>query len=244
MVTLSMKNLFGVPAVTQYISSPPTGRFAMHDRGVSETIIDLNYLRPINFAVIDGIWGMEGSGPLAGNPVEMDTVFAGLNPVAVDRVAVSAMQISQKAVQHLTYASRFKLGPSSLSQISIVGDPLVSKPFVMPTIPPVIEYPRVVPATISLSAGQTAAIYLWYNQKCNRTVEIVRLSDTSTQVDTIRTLIPYGMRQAGTEQTSWGGVDNNGSPVPPGRYAAHVRAYSLITNVRHADAVTWTNVNP
>lgn len=49
--SFSMKNLFGNPAVDRYLSQLPAGRFAMHDRGVHQVVVDLNLLRPVDFAV-------------------------------------------------------------------------------------------------------------------------------------------------------------------------------------------------
>jgi uncharacterized protein (DUF362 family) len=100
--SLAMKNLFGLPTVDRYLSSKPSGRFAMHDRSVHQTVVDLNRLRPVNFAVLDGIWGMEGNGPLFGPPVRTDTVLAGSNALAVDRVAVSCRSCSSPSARCAT----------------------------------------------------------------------------------------------------------------------------------------------
>ena len=99
-VSLSTKNLFGVPAVQRYVSFPSFGRFAMHDRGLQQAILDVNRLRSTHYAVIDGIWGMEGAGPAFGSPVRMNTVLAGRNTVAVDRVAMYLMNVPQYAVRY------------------------------------------------------------------------------------------------------------------------------------------------
>src|SRR5207237_8481021 len=103
LATLCVKNTFGIPDIDQYISNVPAGRFAMHDRGLHQAICDVYRLRPSDFCVIDAIWGMEGSGPVSGNPVQMNTVIAGRNAVAVDRTALYMMGISQNAVRYLNY---------------------------------------------------------------------------------------------------------------------------------------------
>ena len=66
--TLSMKNLFGLADQTRYHVPNHLARQDCHSRGVDLTIMDLNLIRPIHFAVIDGIWGMEGQGPIAEPP--------------------------------------------------------------------------------------------------------------------------------------------------------------------------------
>jgi uncharacterized protein (DUF362 family) len=242
LASLSMKNLFGLPAVDRYLSGPAAGRFAMHDRGLSQTIVDVNRLRPSAYAVIDGIWGMEGAGPLFGTPVAMNTVLAGRNAVAVDRVGVAAMQIRPASVRHLAYAARFGLGPADMSQITLAGDTLETRPFVQPPISPVLEYPRVSPAAISPSAGQGADVLLWYADPVVRSLDVLRLSDETPDVQVLRTLVPYAQRAAGFETLTWDGRGDDGSIVPPGRYAVHVRAYSTRAKVRHADAVGWVTV--
>jgi flagellar hook assembly protein FlgD len=73
-------------------------------------------------------------------------------------------------------------------------------------------------------------------------LEIVRLYDEQSQVDLVRTLMDYAVHGAGFEQAVWDGRANGGSLAPPGRYAAHVRAYSLRRLVRHSDAVAWVTV--
>lgn len=237
--TLSMKNLFGLPAVDHYIASfPPYGRFGMHDRGVSETVIDLNRLRPIDFAVIDGIYGMEGAGPLKGTPVYMETVLAGRNPVAVDRVALAAMQIPQSFVQHIAFASRFGLGPSTISEITTGGDPLNTRAFALPTGPPLVEYPRIFYQTFQAGASQCYAVQ-WYAETCVRKIEVVRAHDDQPALDVIATLRAWGPRAGGYETVSWDGRDSSGAAVPPGRYAIHVKAYHTSLSGRPGDGIGW-----
>ncbi|MFQ5992690.1 MAG: DUF362 domain-containing protein, partial [Nitrospiraceae bacterium] len=63
-VTLSMKNLFGVmPGI--YYGWPKN---VLHHAGIPESILDITAtLRP-QFAIVDGIIGMEGDGPIMGSP--------------------------------------------------------------------------------------------------------------------------------------------------------------------------------
>jgi uncharacterized protein (DUF362 family) len=240
LATLTTKNLFGLPAVDRYVSVPGAGRFAMHDRGVPQTIVDLARLRPIHYSVIDGIWGMEGAGPLFGTPIAMNVVLAGRNSVAVDRAGLAAMELEQSSVRHLANASRFGLGPEDLSQITLAGDSLDTHPFVRPSLSPVVEYPRTFPGTIV--PGQSTFVLLWYASEVVRTLDVLRLSDETTDVQTVRTLVPYGTRAAGYESLTWDGRGDDGAIVPPGRYAVHVRAFNPRVRVRHADAVGWVTV--
>lgn len=241
--TLSLKNLFGIPAIDKYISFPSNGRYAMHDRDLTQTILDLNRLRPIHYAVVDGMVGMEGEGPAFGSPVKMDVVLAGRNAVAVDRAALGVMDIPQNAVRYLSYASRFGLGPADLSSIDIVGDSITPRAFTVPVVSPPIEYPRLVPSAIRAIGGQRIGIAQWYGEPCARRIQIVRLFDENPSIEVVRTVADVGYVPVGTEWAFWDGRDSAGALVPPGQYAVHVRAFSL-RGARHSNASTWVTVTP
>ena len=243
--TLTMKNLMGLPPVERY--SVPSGdwredwRFGIHYRGLSQAIVDLNLVRPIDFAVVDGVIGMEGDGPTEGTPVELDMAVAGRNPVAVDRVCLWAAALPQIGVQHLTYAARKGLGPAYMRDISVVGDPLMLHRFAWPSdLPPIIEYPRVVPYAFAPGIGQQTSVTYWVNLPCQTRVEIVRTSEVSPEVTLIRTLHDWVDRPAGTETLMWDGRDDGGQVVPPGRYTVRVQArYSDEGTVSYATGRMW-----
>jgi hypothetical protein len=68
-VTLSMKNLVGLASETAY-AQPVAAGYPRHDLHIAASICRswiLNLVRPIGFAVIDGVWGMEGQGPTQRN---------------------------------------------------------------------------------------------------------------------------------------------------------------------------------
>jgi uncharacterized protein (DUF362 family) len=244
-VSLSTKNLFGVPAVHRYVSTPTIGRFAMHDRGLHQAILDVNRLRPTHYAVIDGIWGMEGAGaPAFGSPVRMNTVLAGRNSVAVDRVAMYLMNVAQYAARYLTYASRYGLGPADLSTVYAVGDSVTPRTFALPVASPDIEYPRVIPSAIRPSVQQEATIVLWYGEACTRQIEIARVYNDDPRSDHVRTIADARVVDQGYEWLTWDGRDDAGTIVAPGRYAVRVRADSIRGNVRHSGAIGWVTVNP
>ena len=111
-ITLSLKNMMG--AVT------PKG--SIHNR-LSEKIVDLVSMIKPNIAVIDGIIAGEGH-ETSGNPVEMNLVIAGTDPVAVDAVGAAVMGMPPKGVKHLRLAEERELGTCDLKQIEIVGVPI------------------------------------------------------------------------------------------------------------------------
>ncbi len=111
-VTLSLKNMMG--AVN------PKG--SMHGR-LNEKIADLASILKPSVAVIDGIIAGQGH-ETSGNPVEMNLVIAGTDPVAVDAVGAAVMGITPESVKHLQLAEEKGLGTRDLAQIKIVGEPI------------------------------------------------------------------------------------------------------------------------
>jgi uncharacterized protein (DUF362 family) len=241
--SLSTKNLFGLPGVDSYLSpSDPTGRFAMHDRGVSQAIVDVHRLRPVHFAVVDAMWAMEGVGPVLGAPVRMDTVIAGRNCIAVDRVALAMTELWPGLVRHLVYASRVGLGPSRIEDVIVRGDPLETRPFALWVLTPTLEYPHAFPAVFNPRLGERTTAITWYLERCVRTIDVLRLYDDSSAVDHIKTIADSDYEGPGYEVFTWDGRDQDGLAVPPGRYALHIRAASARTQIRPADAMCWLTI--
>lgn len=243
LVTLATKNLFGLPAIAQYPSTTPGGRFGMHDRGLNQAVVDNYLLRPPDFNIIDGIVAMEGEGPWAGRTVAMNTVLAGRNTLAVDRVSLLAMGVPQNAVRYLNYMSLLGLGPSGLSEITTAGDTLMPRTFQMPArIPPSVDPPGLSSAVVSPSSGQSVSIFVKFYETCDRTVEILRVSDDSPVIEVIRRIAPLSTRGVGWETLSWDGRAESGQPAPPGRYAVHVKALRPDRLTRAADVTSWITV--
>jgi len=99
--TLSMKNLFGL--VPGGVYGWPKN--VLHWAGIDESIADLHALFPRTFAIVDGIVGMEGNGPIQGSPRPMGLVVAGADPVAVDATCCRIMQIDPRRVGYLRLAA-------------------------------------------------------------------------------------------------------------------------------------------
>jgi len=118
-VTLSLKNVaVGLMAGRVY------GFFkygAPHQK-IPEWITDMDSIFKIKYTVVDGIWGMEGNGPLNGEPINMDLLIAGADPVAVDSVCTAIMGFHPKNIVHITMAAQHGLGVDDLSQIVVEGE--------------------------------------------------------------------------------------------------------------------------
>ncbi len=245
LVTLSMKNLVGLTRFDRYvIPSVPYWRAGLHERGIHQTIPDLNMIRPIDFAVIDGIWGMEGFGPTWGDPIRMNLAFAGRNSLAVDRVCLEAMGISQQGVQYLQYASRKSLGPSTLSEISILGDSFTPHSFVIPNIPPAIGKPYVSP--LFFSPGTEGSLNILYTVSlppCIVQMDIVRAFFYKPEMTQVRRIHDWTSKNPGWQFATWDGRDDNGQIVTErGRYGVRITAKDREDALPWICAFSWIHV--
>jgi len=118
-VTLSLKNMFGV--VPGRIYGWPKN--VLHWAGLQQSIVDVAAAVQPRLAIVDGIVGMEGDGPIKGTPIAAGHLIFGTDPVAVDATAAFLMGVDPMRVEYLSEASRF-LGQGDLGQITQVGEAL------------------------------------------------------------------------------------------------------------------------
>ena len=119
-VTLSLKNMFGVVPGSVY----GWPKNALHWAGVNGSIVDINSSLPIpRFAIVDGIVGMEGNGPLQGQAKKGGVLVMGDDLVAVDATSARLMKIEPRKVKYLEMAGQF-LGNLGHEQIEQIGENL------------------------------------------------------------------------------------------------------------------------
>lgn len=248
-VTLTNKNMFGLPSVSRYITSESPvltqlgGRFGLHDRGLHQAIVDINLTRSTHFAIIDGSWAMEGDGPLNGESVRMDTVLAGRNNVAVDRVGLAAMEIPDELVLHLAYAAGYGLGPASLADVTIRGDTLKTRPFQLPIITPIFEMPRVSPQAFRPTQGETATIAVTYHTPVRRSIHIAKTDAEQPDLEFLCTLKTLELLDPETEEIAWDGRADDGTLLPPGTYSVIVRGFDpLFRAYRFTSSIGWVTI--
>lgn len=125
--TLSMKNFFGV--VPGSIYGWPKNE--LHQVGIDESIIELNRIFRRNFAIVDGIVGMEGNGPIQGTPKQVGVLVMGSDLPAVDATCCRIMGIDPTRVDYLSMASERALGVIEEARIQQRGETIksVSTPF-------------------------------------------------------------------------------------------------------------------
>jgi uncharacterized protein (DUF362 family) len=110
--TLSQKNLFGVLPGIKY----GWPKNILHFNGIPRSIIELNGNIPISYAVIDGVVGMEGDGPIMGSPVSSNCLVMGRSRLAVDWAGASLMGIDPAKVDYLLAAAKIGFGPAKAPQ--------------------------------------------------------------------------------------------------------------------------------
>jgi uncharacterized protein (DUF362 family) len=86
--------------------------------------LDINSSLPIpQFAIVDGIVGMEGNGPIQGQARQSGVLILGDDLVATDATAARLMKIEPKKIEYLEQADRF-LGNIPYEKIEQVGERL------------------------------------------------------------------------------------------------------------------------
>ena len=99
--TLSMKNLFGTVPGALY----GWPKNMLHWAGIDESIADLRSVFPRQFALVDGIVGMEGNGPIQGTPKHAGVLVAGRDMAAVDATCCRIMRIDPYKLAYLRLAA-------------------------------------------------------------------------------------------------------------------------------------------
>ena len=97
----------------------------LHQKGIDESIVDINATVKPHFAIVDGIVGMEGDGPIMGTPKNAGVLVIGRNPLSVDATCCRIMGINPSKVRYLSKAEN-KLGPIRQADIVQRGESIAS----------------------------------------------------------------------------------------------------------------------
>ncbi len=111
-VTLGMKNLFGL------LPDKLKGKY--HLKGMHRVVADITTAIKPHLTVVDGFVAMEGRGPVGGRPVQMETIVAGRDVVAVDATACRVMGFDPHEIGHIVMAHERGLG--EVDDVEVVGD--------------------------------------------------------------------------------------------------------------------------
>jgi uncharacterized protein (DUF362 family) len=120
-VTLSLKNMFGVIPGSCY----GWPKNILHWAGIDRAILDINAAVRPDFAIVDGIIGMEGNGPIQGVSKTAGVLIAGDDPVAVDSTSARIMGLAPEKIDHIARAATL-LGHIETQKIRQLGEGIAS----------------------------------------------------------------------------------------------------------------------
>jgi uncharacterized protein (DUF362 family) len=120
-VTLSLKNMFGVIPGSCY----GWPKNILHWAGIDRAILDINAAVRPDFAIVDGIIGMEGNGPIQGVSKAAGVLIAGDDPVAVDSTCARIMGLAPEKINHIARAATL-LGHIDAQKIRQLGESVAS----------------------------------------------------------------------------------------------------------------------
>lgn len=129
--TLSLKNLFGtLPGI--YYGWPKN---ELHWRGIDNSIVDIALTRTPELAIVDGIIGMEGDGPLNGVAKPFGALIMGHDLVAVDATCCRLMMLDPDKIGYLVLGAMKRLGRMKEAEISQLGEAIASLAQPFETVP-------------------------------------------------------------------------------------------------------------
>jgi uncharacterized protein (DUF362 family) len=120
-VTLSLKNMFGVVPGSCY----GWPKNVLHWAGIDRAILDVAAVTRPDFAIVDGIVGMEGNGPIQGAPKASGVLVFGTDPVAVDATCCRVMGLRPERIKYLVGAGTL-LGHINSFKIQQLGESIAS----------------------------------------------------------------------------------------------------------------------
>ena len=119
--TLTGKNMFMSAPLNDYTKSDKS---LMH-QGIKEINFNLfqvaGSVRP-QLAVLDGVEGMQGNGPIRGIPAPHGVALASTDFIAADRIGVELMGIDFADIGYLNYCANAGYGQGDRAKIEVVGE--------------------------------------------------------------------------------------------------------------------------
>lgn len=115
----SIKNLFGIVPGIKYGWPKNT----LHIKGIGQFLAELldSLPTPRRVAVVDGIIGMEGDGPLLGTALSVGALLVGTDFLAVDATCARLIGFDPAQIGSLTFAAWAGLGQIEASRIQVAG---------------------------------------------------------------------------------------------------------------------------
>jgi uncharacterized protein (DUF362 family) len=99
---------------------PRYDRIVLH-KYLHELIGDVNKLRPVTLALMDGLVGMQGRGPINGYPINLNVLLASRDPVGLDATGMRLIGLEPLTSRHVVHAQRIGLGTLAEKEIAVDG---------------------------------------------------------------------------------------------------------------------------
>jgi len=127
-VTLGVKNYHGI--------LPDHYKIQFHKDDINQKLIDIHKAVKTDLTIMDGLVGMEGTGPRTGQPVEMNVILASRDVIALDSVACELMELPADEVETNRLGQEQGIGNMDMDKISVVGESIdaCKKKFKLPDI--------------------------------------------------------------------------------------------------------------
>jgi uncharacterized protein (DUF362 family) len=93
----------------------------LHYYGIEPSIVDVAAAVRPRYAIVDGIIGMQGNGPITGDPISPGLLVFADDPVAADTIAATLMGLDPGRLGYLVQAARF-LGQGDRDRIRTEGE--------------------------------------------------------------------------------------------------------------------------
>jgi uncharacterized protein (DUF362 family) len=112
-VSLGLKNLWGC--------YPDTIRCLHHQDLDRKLTLMAKILNP-KITIIDGLYALDGHGPMYGEPIKMDLLLMSNNIVVADTLGAAIMSIPLKRAKHILVAEKEGIGTTRLENVKINTD--------------------------------------------------------------------------------------------------------------------------
>ncbi len=112
-VSLGIKNLFGLL---------PCKNKSLYHIYIHDFLFAIFKRFQPHFTILDGLVGMEGMGPIFGQPVNAKKILVSEDVVALDGIAAMLMGFDPYQIPYLNFAIDYRFGDKNLSEIDIQGD--------------------------------------------------------------------------------------------------------------------------
>jgi uncharacterized protein (DUF362 family) len=99
---------------------PRYDRILLH-KYLHDLIGDINKMRPVTLALMDGLVGMQGRGPINGYPINLNVLLASRDPVALDATGMRLIGLDPYTSKHVMHANAIGLGAVDAAAIRVDG---------------------------------------------------------------------------------------------------------------------------